>query len=170
MNSGKALLIPLCVLIACLLAAALGALQNQLTYPVSPSWFHDWKFSQFDIPPALHGRVGASLVGLLATWWLGLILGLVLLIPCLFQPTARRMFSAFLKAALFVLAATLMAEIAAALWGLARINSETAPGWTRVFDDPAAAARVQFINFIGYLAAACATIAAAACSFLRRNH
>ena len=34
----------------------------------------------------------------------------------------------------------------------------------------AAAARVQFINFIGYLAAACATIAAAAYSFHRRNH
>ena len=100
----------------------------------------------------------------------GLILGLVLLIPCLFQPTPRRMFSAFLKAALFVLAATLIAEIAAALWGLARINSETAPGWTRVFDNPATAARVQFINFIGYLAAAIATIAAAAYSFHRRNH
>ena len=165
----KAYLAPLCVLIACFLAALLGALQNQLAYPVSPSWFHDWKFSQFDIPPALHGRAGASLVGLLATWWLGLILGFVLLIPCLFQPTARRMFSAFLKAALFVLAATLIAEIAAALWGLARINSETAPAWTRIFDNPAAAARVQFINFIGYLAAAIATIAAAAYSFHRRN-
>lgn len=70
------------VVFAALLAAAIlaagmfGALHNQLSYSVGPSYFHDFKFTQFGIDPDWQNRLGAALVGWRASWWMGLLIGL----------------------------------------------------------------------------------------------
>jgi hypothetical protein len=58
------------------LAAGYGALHDQLSYAISPEYFTQMKFRQFqwaDLgwPP----RVLASVVGVLGTWWAGLVAG-----------------------------------------------------------------------------------------------
>jgi len=53
-----------------------GALHNQLSYSVGPSYFHDLKFAQFGISEELHNRLGAAVVGWRASWWMGLLMGL----------------------------------------------------------------------------------------------
>ena len=64
---------------AVVLAALYGALHNQLTYTISPENFTRFKFVQFayagvgDMPP----RLGAALVGALATWTVGLAAGVL---------------------------------------------------------------------------------------------
>lgn len=63
--------------LACVAAAVFGALHNQISYAVGPSYFHDLKFTQFRISPGLHGPVGAALVGVLASWWMGIVTGLL---------------------------------------------------------------------------------------------
>ncbi len=57
-----------------LLAAAFGILHDQITYSISPEYFTRMKFAQFgslqsQIPP----RAFVALIGILATWWFGLI-------------------------------------------------------------------------------------------------
>jgi hypothetical protein len=62
--------------IAALSAALFGAVHNQLSYSVGPSYFEALKFPQFGIPADMSARLGAALVGAKASWWMGLLVGL----------------------------------------------------------------------------------------------
>jgi hypothetical protein len=79
-------LMPVLVLIACLFAGCYGALHDQISYAVSPDYFHAFKFIQFDIPPSIHNRVGASLVGWYASWWMGFLIGVPVSVVGLCMP------------------------------------------------------------------------------------
>lgn len=59
-------------------AAAFGALHDQVTYSLSPEYYTHLKFDQFEVAGLLQGRLGAALVGVYATWWVGPPIGLVL--------------------------------------------------------------------------------------------
>jgi hypothetical protein len=63
----------------CLVAGVYGVLHDQISYTVSPEYFHRFKFIQFRIAPQWHNRVGAAKVGWMATWWMGAIIGLPVL-------------------------------------------------------------------------------------------
>ena len=79
-------------------AAAFGALHNQISFTIGASYFFDVKFAQFSIDPILQNRIGASLVGVLASWWMGLAMGLPAFTFGLFtQAGRRRYFHAGLK-------------------------------------------------------------------------
>ena len=66
----KFALFPLLLGAACVIAGLYGALHNQISYTVSPEYFHLHKFKQFEIPVALHGRIGAAWsVGMLRGGW-----------------------------------------------------------------------------------------------------
>ena len=105
----RLLALPFLVAFACLAAALYGALHNQISYTIGPSYFTELKFAQFAIPPELHNRAGAALVGVLASWWMGLIIGLPI---ALITALARRPARLFLRATLITLVA---AAIGAAL-------------------------------------------------------
>lgn len=89
------------VAVATVLAAAYGALHDQLSYTASPEYFTRFKFVQFaaagvaEMPP----RLGAAVVGALATWWVGLIAGVVVGVAGLAHrepaPMVRRTLRAF---------------------------------------------------------------------------
>jgi len=61
---GKLPILVLLLALAAVSAALFGALHNQLSYTVGPSYFTELKFEQFAIPPDTSPRVGAALVGL----------------------------------------------------------------------------------------------------------
>src|SRR5205814_10033702 len=83
---GKVALFPVLLIAACLTAGLYGALHNQISYTVSPDYFHAFKFHQFGIPEQLRGRVGASIVGWHASWWMGLFIGVPVLLVGLILP------------------------------------------------------------------------------------
>jgi hypothetical protein len=95
------------LLIAVLLAGVYGAVHNQLSYSVSPEYFHDFKFLQFRIPQNLQGRVGASLVGWCASWWMGVVIGLPVLVMGGFVLKAETYFRHCLTAMGVVIGTTL---------------------------------------------------------------
>jgi hypothetical protein len=66
-------------LIASLLAGLFGAIHNQISYSISEEYFTRFKFIQFRISPLLPPRIGASVVGWLAAWWMGPPLAMLLL-------------------------------------------------------------------------------------------
>jgi len=74
----RAAIFVLLVLIAVLLAGMYGAVHNQISYTVSPEYFTKFKFRQFGLVDlALPDRVKASVVGVLASWWMGIPIGLL---------------------------------------------------------------------------------------------
>jgi hypothetical protein len=77
-------LLPLSLVFACVIAGAYGAIHDQISYTVAPSYYHDFKFIQFAIAPELQNRLGASIVGWSATWWMGLVIGAPLYVAGLF--------------------------------------------------------------------------------------
>lgn len=67
------------LILACGTAGLFGAVHNQISYGVSAEYFHAFKFPQFGISETFHNRLGASLVGFLASWWMGVLIFLALL-------------------------------------------------------------------------------------------
>ena len=65
-------------LVACGIAGIFGICHDQLTYTLSEEYYTKFKFIQFGIPEALPTRFKVAMVGWLASWWVGLILGCVL--------------------------------------------------------------------------------------------
>jgi len=111
----KVALFPVLLFAGCLISGLYGALHDQISYTVSPDYFHALKFRQFDIPPDLHNRLGAALVGWYATWWMGLFIGIPLLSVGLIMPDART----YLTRCLVAFAVVAVTALAVGLWGLA---------------------------------------------------
>lgn len=67
-----------------ILAGIYGILHDQVTYSISPEYYTKFKFYQFRL--ALNGdeaifpqpRLYVAIVGLMATWWVGLFAGMIL--------------------------------------------------------------------------------------------
>ena len=68
----------LLMLVACVLASIYGALHNQVSYTVSPEAFVQIYFFQFGVERGGAERWDAALIGIRATWWMGLYIGGVL--------------------------------------------------------------------------------------------
>ena len=83
--------------IACLVAGLYGAVHNQISYSVAPEYFTEFKFHQFRIDPALRHRVGASIVGWHASWWMGIVIGVVVIPLGWLVRGARHYFFAMLR-------------------------------------------------------------------------
>src|SRR5262245_12384427 len=68
----------LIVVVSVLVAGLYGTLHNQVSYTVSQEYFTKFKFEQFGLADApFPERIRASLVGLLASWWMGIPIGLL---------------------------------------------------------------------------------------------
>jgi hypothetical protein len=110
----KIALFPVLLAAGCVIAGLYGALHDQVSYTVSPDYFHAFKFRQFAIPAELHNRLGAALVGWYATWWMGLFIGVPVLVVGLIMPDGRtyltRSLIAFAVVAVTALAVGLVIE------------------------------------------------------------
>lgn len=111
----------LLVLIAVLLAGAYGVIHNQISYSVSPEYFTKFKFRQFgfvDLP--LPDRTKASLVGILASWWMGIPIGLLAGASGFIYSEPRVMFRQTLKAFSVLIVFVLLIGVFGLLYGFMR--------------------------------------------------
>ena len=100
-------------------AALFGALHNQLSYSVGPTYFTALKFEQFNVGEALPYRLGAAIVGVKASWWMGPLIGLPAFLYGLFAvPTARSYFAAGLGGIFLVILLATFGALAGLLGGL----------------------------------------------------
>lgn len=81
----KTLTFFLLILLSTLLAAAYGALHDQVSYTLCPEYYTRFKFIEFSMAPdanaalqLAHPRYHVALVGVIATWWFGAFLGIIL--------------------------------------------------------------------------------------------
>lgn len=75
----KLALVPVLFVIACLFAGMYGAIHNQISYTVAPEYFTQFKFHQFHIAEGTPERIGAAIVGWNAAWWMGIVIGIILI-------------------------------------------------------------------------------------------
>ena len=151
----KALVLPLCLGFACALAGLYGMVHNQISYTVAPEYFHGFKFIQFGFDPALQTRWGASLVGLYASWWMGVFLGVPLYVAALFVRGFRPFVRTYLIAAACVVTVTLLSGISALIWSYAALSPDHLPEWVGRFtlNYPLRFARAGTMHNAAYLGA-----------------
>jgi len=80
------------IVVAMLAAGIFGAVHDQISYSVAPEYFTRFKFLQFRLlDPAIPERVRVTQIGFMASWWMGLPLGLLIGLGGFLQQTAGRM-------------------------------------------------------------------------------
>jgi hypothetical protein len=94
----------LIIVIAPIIGGLYGVLHDQLTYTISPEYYTKFKFYQFGLMDwgneAIfpNPRIEVSAVGFLATWWMGLPIGLILGLVGLVHKDSKQMFRVTMKA------------------------------------------------------------------------
>ncbi|KAA5544338.1 hypothetical protein FYK55_08285 [Roseiconus nitratireducens] len=146
--------VPVLFVLACLIAGIYGALHNQISYSVAPEYFTAFKFQQFRIDPSLPDRVGAAIVGWNAAWWMGLVIGFILIPLGLIIPGAGNYFRSMIRVFGVVAATTLIVGVVALAIAWLSIDAEHVGQITRygneIVDDVAFARAGTMHNF-GYL-------------------
>jgi hypothetical protein len=123
----------LIVVLGVLTAGLYGILHNQISYTVAPEYFTKFKFIQFgftDMP--LPERVRASMVGFLASWWMGIPIGVLVGAAGFIHPGYRRMLRVSLWSMLVTVAFTLLFGLGGLLYGYfetARIDPANYRDW-----------------------------------------
>mgnify|MGYP001358543581 CR=1 FL=1 len=119
MTLKKLLTLPIIVLLSVIIASVYGILHDQLTYCISPEYYTKFKFPMFGLvsdpkETLQNPRLAVALTGIIATWWVGLIIGIAFGIIALVLKDDRQMFRSALKALL----RTIVIAIGAGLTGL----------------------------------------------------
>jgi len=129
----KTLVFILLVLLAVVLSGLYGALHDQISYTVSPEYFTKFKFRQFGfVDLHLPDRIRASMVGFLASWWMGIPIGLLVGAVGFIHSGYRRMFKVSLWSFVVVVAFTLLVGLCGLLYGCfetSTINLADYQGW-----------------------------------------
>jgi len=128
---GKAVLFPMLLAVACVVAGLDGALHDQISYSVAPEYFHAFKFRQFDLPESLHNRLGAAVVGWRASWWMGFLVGVPVLLVGYILPDGRTYLARSLVAFAVVAATALAVGLGALLWAVCTVNESCPSGEQR---------------------------------------
>src|SRR5258705_1608770 len=68
------------IFVAILTAGLYGIIHDQATYSISPEYFTKFKYRQFGFEAYWFGghRQTVAVIGFLATWWMGLFIGLLI--------------------------------------------------------------------------------------------
>ncbi len=151
----KAIRFTVHILFACLMAAAFGALHNQVSYTVGLEYFHAFKFIQFAIEDGLQNRLGAAIVGVYASWWMGIIIGLPVGIIVLFAPRASLSTSYFIRSCLRVILITAATAMIALMVGFETIHADALPIWMSQHEsvNPVGFARAGLMHNYSYFGA-----------------
>lgn len=105
----KSLTLFLIIVITPLIGGLYGIVHDQLTYTISPEYYTKFKFYQFGLmdmgDEAIfpNPRVQVSMVGFMATWWVGIIIGIILGAVGLIHKNGRQMFSVTMRAVLLTI-------------------------------------------------------------------
>ena len=149
----KLILFPVLLAAACLVAGVYGMVHNQISYTVSPEYFFAFKFQQFAIPAELRGRIGAAIVGWHASWWMGLVIGVPVLLTGLIQPTWKTYLTQGLAAIAVVALTALLFGLGALAVGFITISPESLPDfwYPAAVADRVAFARAGTMHNFSYL-------------------
>lgn len=149
----KLLLVPVLFVYACAFAGGFGAIHNQISYTVSPEYFTKFKFHQFGIDETYPERVGAAIVGWNASWWMGMVIGIILIPLGLLMP-AKQYFWSMIRVFWIVVLTTLCIGLSALSVAFFVVDPTTVVDFTRYnheITNDAAFARAGAMHNFSYL-------------------
>lgn len=117
----KFLTLVLIIVLTPLIGGLYGILHDQLTYTISPEYYTKFKFYQFGLMDLgneaifPNPRIEVSAVGFMATWWMGVPIGLILGLVGLIHANSGQM----LRATTGAIAITIIIALITGLIGLA---------------------------------------------------
>ena len=165
----------LCLLFfAAIVAGVFGVVHDQISITLSEEYFTKFKFIQFGMPWAInHPRIGAAIVGAIATWWMGVLIFLVLGMFGFAFPTARQMAVNLVKSFLVVLLVAMVTGLAGLGYGYHSVTANTVGRymhWVSVdVADPVQFVRVGFMHNASYLGGLLGLIAGSAYLLIARR-
>ena len=108
----------LLIVLAMFAAGLFGVVHDQISYTVAPEYFTKFKFRQFGfVDTPLPERVRASMVGFLASWWMGVPIGLLVGAAGFIHRGHRRMLKVSLWSLLVTVGFTLLFGLCGLLYG-----------------------------------------------------
>jgi hypothetical protein len=111
----------LIIFVAMVMAGFFGMAHDQISYTAAPEYFTKFKFRQFGFETGpLPERLRASLIGFLASWWMGLPIGLLVGAAGFIHPGAGRMFRVTVQSLWVTVGFTLMVGLAGLIYGYFR--------------------------------------------------
>ncbi len=132
------------LMMAPILGGIYGVVHDQITYSISNEYYTKFKFIQFGLDNWGLGhnigtgkapeiildspRFGAAIVGALATWWVGLIIGVFLGLVGLIHRNGKEMFTATSKAIALTTLIALLTGLLGLLYGKIFLV-ENPPNW-----------------------------------------
>ena len=146
----------LLLIMAAIVAGVYGALHDQISYTFSEEYFTQFKFKQFAIPWAYDTpRLGAAYVGVLATWWMGVIVFVLLGLFGFMFSTLSVMAKYLIRSFAVVVVVALLTGIAGLLYAYYQVDEESIGAymqWVRPgVLDPVQFVRVGFMHNASYL-------------------
>jgi len=144
------------VILSVLAASIYGAAHDQISYTVSPEYFTHLKFSQFNLSWAMDSpRLGAATVGVLASWWMGVIIAIPLGVTGFLFKTPKQMAVYLIKSLFITIGTAFTVALSGLLYAFMTITKQdTADILWRVMPgvlDPVNFARVGTMHEASYL-------------------
>ena len=140
----KLIALILLLIIAPILGGVYGIVHDQITYTISNEYYSKFKFIQFGLDnwgmgenigtentPEIklnNPRIGAAIVGFLATWWVGMIIGIILGLIGLIHRNGKEMFKITMRATLITIGIALIVGIIGLIYGKLFLASNP-PNW-----------------------------------------
>ena len=119
----KILTIFLVAAMASVIAGIYGVINDQITFSISSEYYTKFKFIQFNlanennIDKIKFPRIFVSIVGFLATWWFGLVLGFILGFINLIQTSWQNLFKVSFNALLIAILVTFITGMLGLFYG-----------------------------------------------------
>lgn len=121
------------IVAAMVTAGVYGALHDQISYTVSPEYFTRFKFPEIGLlDSTVPERARAAEVGFLASWWMGIPIGLLTGLAGFLQPTAALMRRALLWSLPLIVGFAFVIGLLGLLYGVAQtrtIDLASFRGW-----------------------------------------
>jgi hypothetical protein len=121
------------LLLALAAAGIFGAVHDQISYTVSQEYYTRFKFPQFGLlDESIPERLRAAQVGFLASWWMGIPLGLFSGVAAFIHQTPAQMRRALHWSLALITGVTLAFSLCGLLYGYlqtANINLSAYQGW-----------------------------------------
>lgn len=131
----KFLTLILVIVLSAIMGGLYGILHDQLTYTISPEYYTKFKFYQFRLMDAgneaifPNPRVQVSIVGFLATWWMGLLIGLILGLVGLIHTNHKQMLRVTLGAIVVTMVIAFMTGLVGLAYGKLHLASTGVDWW-----------------------------------------
>lgn len=119
----KSIIFVILLIIGILLGSIYGIIHDQISYSISNEYYIKFKFIQFGIIN-LPDRFSVSIVGIFATWWMGLIIGFILGITGLIHKDYKKMLKCSLQSFIITILIAFIVGIIGLFYGFIYLSNQ----------------------------------------------